>query len=226
MDANPGTGLKSAAAFAAAIGALRGKKKSRTFTTTPPPPARTHTHPGSKGDSSSSPGLAAGFRLAPDTLLTPVGPGLPSPALPPTPPPRSGSAPVGWGGPSPHPGRPRAPGREAAGGRSPPGTCSRPGPSRRGFHDPRGRPGPSSALEAFPALGRVPAPPPPRGSPAQPRTPSGPAPGELTTCSSPWELAHREGFSPLLRAGPAPCGAPGSGGRGWRRGAGGGRDGS
>lgn len=111
-------------------------------------------------------------------------------------------------------------GREAVGRSAPPGTCTRPGPSSRGARDPRDRSGPSSALQALPAPARSQHRPPPIGSPAHPRIPSSLAPGELTTCSSTWELMHQEGFLPTPQATPSPCGVPAPGARGWRRGAG------
>lgn len=79
LDANPGTELKSEAAFAAAIRALK-KKVSHVHDNTT---ATTRTHiPAVKATAPSSLGLAAGLGLAPDPLLTPVG-DWPSPALPP-----------------------------------------------------------------------------------------------------------------------------------------------
>lgn len=203
MDANPATELKSEAAFAPAIRALKKKKVSHVHNNTT---ATTRTHiPAVKATAPSSLRPTAGFWLAPDPLLTPVR-DCPSPALPPADLPANAGGPRRW---------PR--GSKGAGQGS-----SRRERSSRYLLQPRSLPprrprpsrppGPLLRPPGSAGPGEVPTPPPPTGSPAHPRIPSNPAPGELTTCSSTWELTHQEGFLPTPQATPAPCGIPRSGG--------------
>lgn len=188
LDANPGTELKSEAAFAAAIRALKKKKKvSHVHNNTTA--TNTHTHPGSKGDSSRLPGPRGWARGAPDTLLTPVRDARARPF-----PQQICARRLGGRGGGSQP-APRAPGRAAAGGAllPVPAPAQVPGAAASTTLAAARGPPPPSRLSR-PSAGSPRRPPPAQGEPsAAEDPPSGPAPGELTTCSSRWGLAHREG---------------------------------